>query len=431
MKMTTSPAGSAWSANRSAPARRAPLTGTVDVETVVVGGGVAGLSTALHLAEAGHAPLVLEAETIGSGATGASAGIVAPQLVRTVPQAVLAKFGRERGEALLRLVSESGRYLFDLVDRHGIGCAPSTAGFLAPAMGRSASHRLGEIIAQWRPYRSDMALCDAEEIRRLSGCHGYGAAILHETGGAVDPLLYASGLADRAEALGAHIHEGSGVTAITPNGAGWTLTTARATVTARRVVLAANGGNAALHPALAGTVLPLPVCEVVTEPLPAEMRAAILPEGHSLTDMEPDVFSIRYAFGDRLVTAHPMSERHSADEIAEAVNKRLAAMLTVHRPLRLDHVWHGTAWVNPNLLPRLVKSAEGMIAIQACNGRGLGINTILGRDVARALIDPRLTPEIGFTRPRSVAGFAFARHVPHLIMSSALLAKRIRGMFAR
>ena len=66
-------------------AQTAPTTqsfaGRADVEIAIVGGGVAGLSLALHLAAAGKTPLLLEADRFGSGALGASAGIVAPQLV--------------------------------------------------------------------------------------------------------------------------------------------------------------------------------------------------------------------------------------------------------------------------------------------------------------------------------------------------------------
>jgi len=420
-----------WANGVSARVRRMPLSGAHEVETVVIGGGVAGLSVALHMAEGGRAPMLLEAATIGSGATGTSAGIVAPQFARATPAAVLEKFGAARGAALLRLVSDSGRYLFDLAARHDIACDQNMAGFLAPATGHHARRRLDDLIAQWRPYRSDLALCDAAEVERLSGCRGYGAGILHATGGSIDPLLYARGLADRAEALGVRIHEQTPVATLARNGASWLLSAGAGRVRARQVVLAANGGNASLHPALTGTVLPLPVCEVSTEPLPPEMRASILPHGHSLTDMETDVFSIRYAADGRLVTAHPMSSRHSAAEIAEAVNRRLAAMLVDYRPLRLDHVWHGTAWVNSNLLPRLVQPAEGMIAIQACNGRGLGINTIIGRDVARTLLDPATPPAIGFERPRRISGFVFARHVPHLLMTAALARKAVRNLFSR
>lgn len=417
---------SAWAVSSPEPALRPALQGAAEAEIAVVGGGVAGLSTALHLAESIRPPLLLEAGAIGDGATGASAGVIAPQLIRATPHAVLARLGQMRGEATLRLISESGQYLFELADRYGIACRQSAGGFLAPATGRSAHRRLSDIITQWRGFRDDLTLCDAVETERLSGCRGYSAAILHQSGGAIDPLLYVRGLADRAEALGTRIHENSRVAAIERRGSHWELSTAQGRIKAHTVVLAANGSNGELHPALRGTVLPLPVCEVLTEPLPQDMRAAILPQRHSLTDLEPDVFSIRYALGDRLITALPARRGQSAARIEQAVNRRLAQMLVVHRPLRLDQIWHGFAWVNGNLLPRLVKVESGMVAIQACNGRGLGTNTVFGRELARALVGSDTPDSIGFEAPHRVSGFVLARHVPRLLMSVALVAKRFR-----
>jgi len=414
-----------------APPPRPAASGAIDADVVVIGGGVAGLSTALHLAEAGLRPLLLESARIGDGATGASAGVIAPQLIRTTPDAVIKRLGRDHGTAMLRLVGESGRTLFDLAARHGIACDATPKGFLAGATGHGAYDKLSARMAEWTPYRDDIRVCDAAETARLTGCRGYGAAVLDRSGGSIDPLLFARGLAARAEALGASIHEDSAVRKIERRGTSWLLTTPTARITAQTVVLAANGGNAALHPALAGTILPLPVCEVATEALPADMRAAILPEGHSLTDLEPDVFSIRHAAGGRLVTAFPVGGTQPPAQIAEAVNRRLAQMLSVHHPLRLDYIWQGTAWVNSNLLPRLVRVDQGLVAIQACNGRGLGINTALGREVARSIAEPGTAPAIPFGAPSRVSGFLLAQHLPRLLMSAALMTKRLRQMVSR
>ncbi|MGF7147616.1 glycine/D-amino acid oxidase-like deaminating enzyme [Sphingomonas zeicaulis] len=419
-----------WGAGAGAVPRPA-LDGSVRTEVAIVGGGVAGLSSALHLARAGLDVLLLESARIGAGATGTSAGVVAPQLVRTTPAKVLRRLGRDRGTALLRFVAESGRHLFDLIDREGLACDARPAGFLAPAAGQGAARRLDAVIEEWRGVRSDLSLLDAAEVAQATGCRGYGAAIHDASGGAVDPLLLARGLADLAEQAGARLHEASAVCAVEGGPGAWRLRTAGGEVLARTVILAANGGNAALRHELRGSVLPLPVCEVATEPLPAEMRAAILPGGESMTDLETDVFSIRYAAGFRLVTAFPASDRLTHEAATAGVNARLAAMLSVHRPLALDHVWQGTAWVNTDLLPRLVRVAEGLVAVQACNGRGLATNVLIGREVARSLGHLPGQPLLALEPPRRVSGFLIARHLPRLILAAGLATKKIRSAFTR
>jgi glycine/D-amino acid oxidase-like deaminating enzyme len=412
--------------DQSAPATLRPrLDGSVTAEVAIVGGGVAGLSTALHLAERGVDVALVEAGTLGSGAAGTSAGIVAPHLVRATPDEVRRKLG-DAADGMLRLVAESGTYLFDLVRRHGIACEAAETGFIAPLTGRRAGRVLEERVREWGGLRPDLRVSDAAETQRLTGCRGYGAAIIDPTGGSVDPLALVRGLADQAVRLGARVYEDSPATQIVRDRGLWSVMTDAGEIRAQRVVLAANGGNPGLHPRLAGTILPLPVLEVATAPLPSDLQRAILPERHALTDLEPDVFSIRYTADNRLITAFPATGRDTPADIERRVNQRLADMLVAHRPLALDYVWLGHAWVNASLLPRIVELEEGLVAAQACNGRGLATNVLLGRELARALAGRPEDAMIAFEPPRAVSGFLVARHLPRLLLSSALLAKRLK-----
>src|SRR4051812_49739841 len=63
---------------------RDALSGTLDCDVCVVGGGIAGCSAALHLAERGYRVVLLEENRIGWGASGRSGaqaiyGLAAPQ----------------------------------------------------------------------------------------------------------------------------------------------------------------------------------------------------------------------------------------------------------------------------------------------------------------------------------------------------------------
>src|SRR5215207_1016744 len=51
---------------------RPQLTGTVECDVCVVGGGIAGCSASLHLAERGYRVVLLEERRIGWGASGRS-----------------------------------------------------------------------------------------------------------------------------------------------------------------------------------------------------------------------------------------------------------------------------------------------------------------------------------------------------------------------
>lgn len=86
----------------SPPLVTAPLADGARLETVVIGGGYTGLSTALHLAERGRAVAVLEAREPGWGAAGRNGGQVNAG-VKQEPDAVVRMFGPVYGPRLVRL----------------------------------------------------------------------------------------------------------------------------------------------------------------------------------------------------------------------------------------------------------------------------------------------------------------------------------------
>ncbi|RYD60079.1 MAG: FAD-binding oxidoreductase [Sphingomonadales bacterium] len=419
-----------WRDAAAGPAIGIPLRGNTETEFAIIGGGVAGVVTALNLAQAGHAPLLLEADEIGSAATGFSAGVVAPQLVQNSIDSLRAKWGADAAGRLLTMLGQAGDYVFSLARDHDADASAAQSGFIAPAMSRGGVAKLEAIARDWAPFRSDVSVLDAAETAAMTGLSGYSGALLDRSGGMINPLVYSQGLARAAIAAGARIHTGSAVTGLSRRGNGWLIETATGRVRARRVILCANAANGQIHPALKGTTLPLEVCEVATAPISDALRARILPGGQSLTDVEADVFSIRYHDGGGLVTAYPAGAKVDDETVTRMVNARLAASIPGWEPLPLTHIWRGTAAVNSTLLPRLVTVDEGLIAIQACNGRGLALNSILGRELARWIVAPSASlPPLPLSKPARISGYLVARYAPKLIMTAALAVKRVRQFF--
>lgn len=414
-----------WRAVNLAPGPWPRLEGSEDTDVAIVGGGVAGLSAALSLRQAGIEVAVIDGTTAARDGACASAGIVAPQLVRNSPAGVITKLGHERGGALLAMIAESGRYLFETVHEHAIACDPRPAGFLAPFAGQRGLRQAERVVADWQGWRYDVRLLDQTETRATTGCVGYSGAILDESGGGVDPVGLVDGLDRAAVTAGARIFRGANVTSVERLGAKWEVRTPAGVLQASRVLLCANGGNADLHPALRSSVLPLPVCEVATLPLPADMRAAILPHGHALTDISTDVLSLRFDRDGRLITALGASAQMPREEIERRIQARLEAVLPAYHRIPIEFVWHGTAWLNSSLLPRAVVIEDGLTAVQACNGRGLANNLIIGRELARWLHRPEYTPMVPLDRPRRVPGFALLRHVPAMMMAGSGIARRL------
>jgi Glycine/D-amino acid oxidases (deaminating) len=408
---------SLWTAVSGPPPVRPQLDGREDAEIAIVGAGVAGLSLACELAAAGRSVCVIEADTPGSGALGASAGIIAPQLVRTTPNKVLQRLGRDLGSSWLTLVGESGGHLFNLIRSLDIDCDARPFGFIAPARGATAQARLTQVLEEWRPFRQDLSVLDAEATVAATGCKGYGAAVLDASGGGVNPLKLATGLAFRSVEAGTALFLHSPARALERVGARWRLHAGTGYVDADQIVLCANGGNQSLHPALDATVLPMRVHELATTPVSSSLREAVLPGGQSLTDLELDIFSIRFAEGERMVTFYPVAEGSTQATVERAVNARLEGMLQAYEPVEIEFLWEGVAWMNSSLLPRIVRLDDGLLAVQACNGRGIATNAIVGREIARMLLsNGRYLPALALEKPNRIARVPFMRQVPGMML---------------
>lgn len=423
---------SLWSVTAPAPPALGALDRSIDCEIAIVGGGVEGLALARELALKGRDVALFEADELGSGATGASAGVLAPQLVRQTPNGVHSTMGRETGSRYLRLLADAGKLTFDIIRDRMEAIDARAGGFLAPATGAAGRQKIKDLLDQWREIRPDLTLIEGAEIVRLTGSPAYSAALHDPTGGSLNPLAYCRMLGDDALAAGAGLFTRSPVSGLERDGEVWRFQIGRHAVQARKVMLCANGGNTHLHPNIQRSVLPLKVCQVATHPLSPAVRQKILPQAHSLTDLETEVFSIRYDRDGRLITAHPMgSDLVDRDRLNRVVNARLSAMLPAYEHAPLEYAWTGTAWLTSSLLPQLTAVDERLFAIQACNGRGIALAASIAKSVADWLVTEGQRPcGLPILKPRPIPGYLFARYVPGLLMKMALATQSIRKAFS-
>src|SRR6202023_3130074 len=180
--------GSYYATSSARAPQRAALADGIDCDVCVVGAGIAGCSTALHLALAGLRVVLLEEHRVGWGASGRSGG----QAIHGIA-AGQTKLGRLIGEQAARAVwdrSVEGLPLMrDLIARFSIDC-DWAAGYLAAAIKERHERELHAALATER-YRG--ALYDTN------------SAHLH-------PLNYTLGLAAAAAGLGVRIFEGTRAT---------------------------------------------------------------------------------------------------------------------------------------------------------------------------------------------------------------------------
>ncbi|HJQ60393.1 MAG TPA: FAD-binding oxidoreductase [Vineibacter sp.] len=384
--ISTDLSASFWAASAPAAPPTGPLEGERDVDVAVVGGGFSGLSTALHLAEAGVSSAVVEAGVIGEGASGRNNGQVIPTMSRADPSAMIARFGHDRGTRFAGLVRDSAQTVFDLVRRHDIDCAAEQSGWVQPA---HTSGRVEKIAArrvrEWGELGAPVELLDRQQTAALLGSDAYPGAWLNRSGGHVNPLALARGLARAAIGRGAAVFTGSPAQAIDPLPAGgWRVRTANGALRAGRVVIATNAYSDGLWPGLKREVVPVFSFQMATQPLSDNVRKSLLPGRQAMSDTRGDLHFCRYTSDHRLVTGAPLLWRGDLDRRLRAhVAGRLQGLFPQLGEVRFDHVWCGYVGMTTDYMPRLHELAPGVATWIGCNGRGVALATAMGPELAR------------------------------------------------
>lgn len=375
---------SLWAATAPPPPAASALVGETRADLCVVGAGYTGLSAALHAAEAGLSVVVLEAAEIGWGASGRNNGQVIPTLSRMDPDDIVANVGA-KGEALVALIRDSASLVFDLIRKYGMQAEAVQNGWIQPAHRPSRLKLAEKRVRQWSARGAPAAMLDPAETARITGSDYWHGGWWNRTGGRINPLGFARGLADAAIRAGVRIHTQSPARGLTRQGSQWAITTLRGNVLADRVVLATNAYSDDLWPGLRTEVIPVRSYQMATTPVSDNVRKTILPEGHALSDTQGDLYFYRFDANGRLVTGGALIVRAGWEgRIRARIGERAAKVYPQLGVPTFDYVWHGYVGVNHDRLPHIHELAPGVHAWTGCNGRGVALATAIGREFARA-----------------------------------------------
>ncbi|RUW65702.1 MULTISPECIES: FAD-dependent oxidoreductase [unclassified Mesorhizobium] len=361
-----------------------PAVGAVDV--VIVGGGIMGLSTALHAARQGRTVQVLEAGVIGEGASGLNGGQVIPGL-KYDPQWLVEHFGKERGEALVNFAASTADAVFDLIRDEKLAVPFTRNGWIQAAHTETALTAAANRDRQWRARGADVELLSQAEIAAMTGAKGYLGGWLDRRAGVVDPLAYTLELARVTAAAGAGIAEGQKVVKLRKDAGLWrVLTESGLEVRAKAVVLATNAYADGLLPGLARTIVPLHSFQIATAPLPADIGAGILPGGQAVSDSRRILVYYRRSADGRLVLGGRgrMALPFSAADWAH-LERALIRLYPALAGIAIEKRWFGRVAMTPDHLPHIHEPEMGLLAVAGCQGRGVGLMSALGKRIASYL----------------------------------------------
>jgi glycine/D-amino acid oxidase-like deaminating enzyme len=379
-----------------------PLETDARADVAVVGGGITGLSTALHAARSGAAVVLLEAEEPGFGASGRNGGQVNPGL-KLDPDTVERDFGADLGRRMNALAGSAPALVFDLVKRHGIACDARQNGTLRAAVHARHAAAIRTTCAQLERRNAPVELLEGDALARATGTGRYACAMLDRRGGDLNPLGYARGLAQAAIEAGARVHARSRALGVRRADGAWRLDTGRASVTAKHVVLATNGYTDPLWPGLSRTVVPLFGAIAATAPLAEAARRIILPDRPVLYESGNITVYYRLDAQHRLLIGGrgPMREIHAPAAIPH-LTRYAAKLWPVLEDIEWTHAWGGRLAMTRDHYPHVHEPAPGVLICLGYNGRGVAMATAMGRALADRIAHPSSAFDMPLTPMRPI-----------------------------
>ncbi|WP_128001028.1 NAD(P)/FAD-dependent oxidoreductase [Piscinibacter defluvii] len=374
--------------------RHPALQASLDCDVAVVGGGLAGLSAALELADRGYSVVLLEARQVGWGASGRNGGQALVGLA--CDQSVIeSQLGREAARRVWDMTLEAIRLIRQRCERFAIDC-DWRDGYLSLAVNERKARELRNWQVQMqRDYGFETTWIEPAEMPRWIASPRFHSGLHDRFSGHLHPLKYSLGLARAAAGLGVRLFEDSPVIGIEP-GPPPKLRTAQGSVSASHVLLAGNVYLQGLAPALESRVMPVGTYIVASAPLDPALAAALIPSGAAVCDTNFVLDYFRPTVDQRLLYGGRVSYSTATPiNLASSMQRRMARTFPQLKDTPVEYSWGGFVDISMNRAPdfgrlsdRLADKAPGwrnVYYLQGFSGHGLALTGLAGKLVAEAI----------------------------------------------
>jgi gamma-glutamylputrescine oxidase len=387
LRLSDPPAASYYAATAGLGSEgdRAPLVGEARADIAVVGGGIAGCSAALHLARRGFKVALLEARSVGYGASGRSGGQTIFGLA-VGQRALAAQVGPADAERLFALSVEALDCTQALIKTYHIDCdyQPNHVHVATkPRHTRELAQWIEELHAE-HGYRS-ARLLDRQELQSHVRSDRYLGGLLDTRSGHLHPLKFTRGLARAAELQGARIYEDTQVLRY-DTGRDLSVHTARGTVRCKHLVLCGNAYIDGVAPPLARRILGVGTYIIATEPLDPAHAAALLPSDAAVADINWILDYFRLTRDHRLLFGGRVSYSGvQPPNLAESMRRRMIRVFPTLDRVKVAYTWGGYLDITMSRAPDFGRLAPNVFYLQGFSGHGMSLTALGGKLIAEAV----------------------------------------------
>ena len=358
------------------------------VAVAVIGSGFTGLSAARTLAQRGVNVAVLEAETIGWGASSRNGGMVLSGL-KLPMQTVIQRYGRDLAKRLFQSSLDSIDTVEQIVREENIDCGFARTGHLLAANKPKHFDALkDEVEFMAREFGHKVNLVLPGEMQNEIGSRVYHGALVDEVSAGVNPAQFVAGLARAAQKAGATVHAKARVIKIRRSGTRFVVETERGKLEAESVFVATAGYTSQATKSLQKKIIPIGSFIIATEKLSEALARELNPKNRMIFDYKHylNYFRLwdgRMIFGGR-AAFFPENENTIATS-AEILRREMVTVYPQLRDARVEYAWGGTLDFAFDMMTHVGEDA-GMFFALGYAGHGVAMGTHLGKTVAETML---------------------------------------------
>jgi glycine/D-amino acid oxidase-like deaminating enzyme len=387
-----------------------PIPGGVNV--AVIGAGFTGLSAARTLAKLGAKVAVLEAETIGWGASSRNGGMVLTGLKLGVEK-LISRYGRELTQRMYAASLATIDCVERLVSEEKIACDFARRGHLEVACKQKHFDdyaRQAEVIA--REFNHELRIVPRAELQSEIGSSIYYGGMVDEVSAGLNPAKYVAGLAQAASKAGATVFENTRVGKIerdTREGMPrWRITTSRGSLWAREVFVGTSGYTGPATPALRKKIIPIGSYIITTEVLPEALARELSPRNRMIYDSKNYLYYYRLTPDRRMLFGGRAAFfPETADSIRQSAEILRRGMIDVYpqlRDVKVEYAWGGTLDFAFDIMPH-AGQMDGLYYAVGYAGHGVAMATWQGQKMAEMIAGEKPeNPFVGIPFPGAPLG---------------------------
>jgi len=378
-----------------------PLRDNVDV--AVVGSGVTGLSAARALAKRGVGVAVLEAETLGWGASSRNGGMVLTGMKLPVPT-LISRYGREKVQCMYAASLASIDCVEQIVQEEQIDCDFSRCGHLEVACKQAHFDCYAESAALIaREFKHPLRVLPKSELRTEIGSDIYYGGLVDETSAGLNPARYVAGLVVAARRAGVALFDHTRVERVecessrsSNGGHRFRVRTAKGSLLAREVLLASGAYTSNATPALRKKIIPIGSYIIATEVLSQDLACELSPKNRMIYDSKHFLYYYRLTSDRRMLfggrAAFFPETENTVRQSAEILRRGMVSVYPQLHDTKVEFVWGGTLDFAFDVMPHTGRF-DGMYYAVGYAGHGVAIGTYLGTKIAGAICgDPNDIP---------------------------------------